>query len=327
MTRFVLTGLAGLLCFCAAASVSIGASNRSTVVEQHVLLSGPPVWETAPLLALVADQPLKDKGIVFTFQAWKSPAELRQLLMGDKPVLAVAPSLMAAVLHARDIPFALVAGEITDGSVKLIGKGAPLERLSDLQGTTLALPFKGNFPDLLLKRLDSGDTPSFRPLYTGNYMASMQMLIAGKAGAALLVEPLATMVTGKAPDLHVIADTCVLWKAETGLSHCPVAGALLANPVLAADKTQFHLVRDAHRQAFEALAVSKTRPAELLSGQFAELPRAAAVEGFVEIRPRLLPMPGNRSALEGFLKAIASVSPEAVGGVMPDADFYGNPAE
>ncbi|MCE8472183.1 ABC transporter substrate-binding protein, partial [Rhodovulum sulfidophilum] len=68
-------------------------------LAEEILLSGPPIWESAPLIALAEDQPIE--GITFSFRPWASPEQLRKRVIADRPLMAVAPSPTAAIFDAN----------------------------------------------------------------------------------------------------------------------------------------------------------------------------------------------------------------------------------
>ncbi len=45
-------------------------------LSDEITLSGPPIWESAPLIALAETQPVD--GVSFTFRPWTTPEELRK---------------------------------------------------------------------------------------------------------------------------------------------------------------------------------------------------------------------------------------------------------
>lgn len=113
-------------------------------LADDILLTGPPIWESAPLIALAESQPVD--GVTFTFQPWASPEELRKRIVADTPPMAVAPSPTAAIFDANGMELRVISAAITGGSLSIIGRGAAITELADLRGASLALPFKGYLP-------------------------------------------------------------------------------------------------------------------------------------------------------------------------------------
>lgn len=93
----------------------------------------------------------------------------------------------------------MISATITEGSIAIIGRSEPLARLEGLDGASLALPFKGSLPDLMMRRIAEPGAQSWQPHYTGTLVARMQLLLAGKVDAAMLPEPMASLALVQNP--------------------------------------------------------------------------------------------------------------------------------
>ncbi|MFE3836431.1 ABC transporter substrate-binding protein [Pseudogemmobacter sonorensis] len=307
---------------------------------EDILLSGPPIWESAPLIALAETQPVE--GVTFIFRPWASPEELRKMLMAKVPLIAVAPSPTAAVfdagrigagrigadgigagrigadgIGADGIGLRVVSATVTEGSLSIVGRGGPVADLAELRGASLALPFKGHLPDLMMRRIAPPGAESWQPYYTGSLNAGVQLLLAGQVDNALLTEPLATLALAQDPGLSRRAGLCGLWREATALASCPPAGVVLVNPAFGNRRE----VLSAYRAAFATLAADPGAAAPLLARHFPEMERAR--EGFARINALDLAMPENAALLADFYAAIMEVEPDAIGGRLPGPDFYG----
>ncbi|MGR6468319.1 ABC transporter substrate-binding protein [Rhizobium sp. PAMB 3182] len=282
---------------------------------EDILLSGPPTWESAPLIALTESQPVE--GVTFTFRPWASPEELRKRVMAETPLMAVAPSPTAAIFDANGLDLRVASATITEGSISIIGLGGKVMDLRDLAGVSLALPFKGYLPDLMMRRIAEPGPASWQPYYTGSLVAGMQLLLAGKVENAMLPEPLATLALARDETLSRRADLCALWRDATALADCPPAGVIVVNPAFR-DRPN---VLSAYHEAFSDLSANPSSAARLLAKHFPEM--GGASEGFARIQPADLPMPEKADVLADFYTAIMELEPAAIGGRLPGQDFYG----
>ncbi|WP_460275749.1 ABC transporter substrate-binding protein [Celeribacter sp. ULVN23_4] len=285
---------------------------------ETIALSGPPIWESTPLIDMAETQPLADQGITFTFAPWKTPETLRKSLMSETPQLAVAPSLMAALFDARGIPLHPLSATASGGSLWLLGQGNEITDPAMLANQRIALPFKGNLPDLLMQRI-TRDQAAFTPVYTGDYMAAMQLLLAGKADLALLPEPLASALLSRAPEMQRRADLCVLWQQATTLTHCPPAGLVAANGAL--DAETLAKVQSAYVAAFARVSNDPSRAGQYLSDSFPQVP-ANDGAAYAGLRPVSLPLPQEAAPLAAFYAEIFALAPDALGGQLPAEDFF-----
>jgi NitT/TauT family transport system substrate-binding protein len=282
---------------------------------EDILLSGPPIWESAPLIALTESQPVE--GVTFTFRPWASPEELRKRVTAETPLMAVAPSPTAAIFDASGMDLRVISATITEGSISVIGRGGKVADLRNLAGASLALPFKGYLPDLMMRRIAEPGPASWQPHYAGSQVAGMQLLLAGRVENAMLPEPLATLALAQDETLSRRADLCALWRNATTLHDCPPAGVVVVNPALR-DRPD---VLSAYHDAFSDLAADPPGVARLLAKHFPGMDGASG--GFAHIQPVDLPMPENTDVLADFYAAIMELEPAAIGGRLPGQDFYG----
>ncbi len=171
-------------------------------------------------------------GVTFTFRPWTSPEGLRKLMQGDAPAMAVMPAPTAALFEANGIHLTLLSATVTEGSLSIVGRGAPVSTLAELKGAKLALPFKGFLPDLLMRRIEAPGPDHWQPYYTGSLVAGMQLLLAGQVETALLAEPMASLAVARDTSLVRLASICRLWRSATALPECPPAGVVAMNPAL-----------------------------------------------------------------------------------------------
>lgn len=288
---------------------------HGTAEAEEVILAGPPIWESAPLVVLAETQPIA--GTTFVFRPWSSPEELRKLISGDAAVLAVMPAPTAALLDANGIRLRLLSATITVGSLSIVGRDKPIARLSDLKGASLALPFKGYLPDLLMRRIETPEPEHWQPRYTGSLVAGMQLLLAGQVDTALLAEPMASLALELDTTLVRMADVCLMWKTATAQPGCPPAGVLAMNPAL----TRRSDIRQAYQDAFSQVAASPGSAATLLGRFFPEV--AQAHQGYSRIVAQSLPMPDHAPDLAAFYAELLRVEPAAIGNALPKPGFYG----
>lgn len=128
---------------------------------------------------------------------------------------------------------------------------------------------------------------------------------------------MATLALAQDPGLTRRADFCALWRGATALADCPPAGVVVVNPAFA-DRPE---ILAAYHTAFAGLAADPGHAAALLAIHFPEMAQAGA--GFARIEAIDLPMPERAEVLAGFYAAILEIEPAALGGKLPEADFYG----
>lgn len=181
--------------------------------DREIRLTGLPVWDSAPLLYLVDRQPLP--GVRFTFRPWTTPEQLQAKLIHGEADLASAPVTLAALFGARGIVVHVL------GSTSARGQLAIVSQVETPR--SIAVPFRGGLPDLVLRRIRGGN--GLR--HTGSPVETLQLLLAGQVEAAFLAEPFVSLAMARQPGLRRVGATCDKWRQTTGLGHCPVIGTYL----------------------------------------------------------------------------------------------------
>lgn len=269
-----------------------------TKAENRMLTTaGLPIWDSAPLLYLVEQQPLSDKGITFDFQPWRAPEELGAALARADIQIASTPGILAPIFSAKGMKLSLLGTSAPAGNIKILSRN---------NGGEIAVPFKGGMPDLILRSLETVN--DLKPRYTGTPPEAMQLFLAGQVSAAFLAEPLATAVSLQSKEPVETRDACALWKSAHGVKHCPATGVYMG---VAMDGRDAELIGRALENAYIALAYDPEKAASLLKAQFAALERAPLVPAFQRMTPAFQNM-CETTWLNQTLQALESVVPFAL---------------
>lgn len=287
-------------------------------VAETIRLSGPPIWDSAVLLDLVERQPLKNQDLTFSFVPWKNPNQLRAMLLDGSVDLAIVPSISVALFANNGIELVPFFAHRMRGNLALIGRGGALSSLSDLPARSIAVPFKGDLPDIVLRRL--GLTHA-QALYVSNPVAAMQMLLSGRVANAFLPEPFVTVVQSKEPAVSVRLGVCEKWERTMGVSGCPLVG-VVASPQGTLSKKSSNLISAAYKKAFKEVAAKPDRAAMLLASAFANLPAPILNRSFQNISGHILAGQDAADQLQNFLQVVHKLEPAAIGGKVPDLEFY-----
>lgn len=292
-------------------------------------LFGPPAGPSITLAHAAASGALSAVADRATFTAWRNPDELRAGLSSGTMVTVVMPVQAAANLYNRGFGIRLV-NVMTNGLLYVISTDPGITGFDGLRGKRLAVPFRNDTPDLILRRLldhhamDAGSDLTVET--TGTPIEAMQMLLAGRIDAALVPEPAASaaIVRGAVSgiDVHRVIDIQAAWGEITGL------GAALPQAGLAVTD-EFHQrnpdVADALHGALEGVtaAVIADPPraandaASALNLPWPVIEAAIPFSNLVAIRAS-----EARPTIEAMLSTVSEADPEIIGGSLPDAGLY-----
>jgi NitT/TauT family transport system substrate-binding protein len=293
----------------AAAGVALAVPGflRAAPMMAELKLYGPPAGPSITLAHAVARGALAGIAATVSFAAWKDPDELRAGLVSGTMGAVILPTQAAANLYNRGLGLRLV-NAMTDGLTYVVSPDPALATVASLQGRKLALPFRNDTPDILLRRLlhEAGLAPdAVEVVPAANPIEAVQLLLSGRAEAAVLPEPAGTMAAMRAAQegraMHRVIDMQAEWGKITGLGRSiPQAG--------------LGVTQAFHEQNPEAAAASAAdalgMPAPVLAKS---IPHCALIA---------TPASVARPALEAMYRAVAETDPAIIGGKLPDDGFY-----
>jgi NitT/TauT family transport system substrate-binding protein len=331
MQRRTLLGAAWLAGAAAAAGVRPA---RAVPRRAQLALTGPAASVSNGLIQALDSGAFGALADRVTFEPWRDPDQLRALVLGGRADVAAMPTNVAANLYNRGAPLALVT-VATWGVLWVVSRDPAAKTLTDLRGRELAIPFRGDMPDivfgLLAERQGMDVRRDLKVRYVATPMDAMQLLLMRQVEHALLPEPAVSMALRKvrslplnivAPALHRAVDLQQEWGRllqrppripQAGLA---VVGALREDraAVAAVQRIYADAVADCQRDP-GACAERVARRNELL--------RADAVADAISVAPdRPVPAAQARAELEFFFGELLARQPGLIGGRLPDAGFY-----
>ncbi|MFP5382885.1 MAG: ABC transporter substrate-binding protein [Gammaproteobacteria bacterium] len=312
-----------------------GKAVASASVLPKLVLAGPYASVSNPLIHMVDSGALADVAREVSFITWRDPDQLRVLaLKGGADVLAM-PVNVAANLYNRGAEVQLL-NVSTWGVLYLVSRDANLKTLADLRGKEVAMPFRGDMPDILFGLLaDAQGIDTRRDLslrYVATPIDAMQLLVMRRVDHALLAEPAVSMALRKtgsfplkviAPELHRSVNLQQEWgrvyRREARIPQAGIAamGKLRAQPALLA-RIEAEYAR--------SLAWCNNNPDDcgkrvaaridlLMPEAVADSVRAGGLDAVPAVKAR--------PEVEFLFDKLLAKNPALIGGKKPDDGFYG----
>ncbi|SCM76204.1 putative sulfonate/nitrate transport system substrate-binding protein [uncultured Pleomorphomonas sp.] len=311
------------------AALVLARPSHARASLSELALYGPPAGPSVTLAHAVATNKFASLAETATMTAWRNPDELRAGLTSGTIQLSVVPVQAAANIYSRGFPIRL-ANVMTNGLLYVASGDAAIAGIPDLAGRSVAVPFRGDTPEILFGRLlaHHGLNPEtdLRITYTGSPVEAMQFLLAGRVEAALTAEPSTTaaVLQGRqaGKDIRRVIDLQQAWGAMTGAAPVvPQAGLVIVKGFL-----------DEHGEAVPAiLAALETATAEVLADPVAAAAHATDALGMPAPllaasipHSNLVARPASeaRGDVERMLTAMAGDNMGRIGGKLPDDAFY-----
>lgn len=324
--RATVAGIAAVLAAPAGrAAVAVAAPSRLP----ELTLWGPPAGPSITLVHAIASGALRSLADTVTFKAWRTPDELRAGLTSGTMRTFVLPTQSAANLFNKGLGVRLV-NVLTNGLLHVVSADAALTSVAALKGRTVAIPFRNDTPELIFRRLLAAArlTPDTDVAlqFTGTPMEAVQLLLTGRADAALLPEPTAAAAVLRAGQagktVSRVIDIQQAWDAATGLGPAlPQAGL---GVTAAFWESHAPVVEALHAALADAAASANADPARAAGDAAGPLGLPAPViEASIPHSNLVAVRAGQaRPVLEGVFRAVAELDPKIIGGKLPAADFY-----
>ena len=257
-----------------------------------------------------------------------SPDEVVPLLVKKEIDVAAVPSNLAAVLYARTKGQVQVININTLGVLYLVERGDSVKSIADLKGKTIVASGKGATPEYVLRYLLQANGLSDGDVtieWKSEHAEALAAMTKNPKAVALLPEPFVTSAEAKTPDLHRAVDLTAAWDAAQEKEKTPsalVMGVLVARKefVAAHPEEIQHLLEAA--QASVAMVKANPDKAAAIIGRLGIVPAPVAKKAIPHANLVCVTGKEMQEKLEGYLQVLFKQNPKAVGGALPQADFY-----
>ncbi|WP_027590558.1 ABC transporter substrate-binding protein [Pseudomonas sp. RL] len=323
------TRLLYLLC---AALLWVGAAQAEP--RQRLLLAGPLSAVSNPLIHMVESGALADLADNVAFVSWRDPDQLRLMALNGQADVLAMPVNVAANLYNRGAPVALL-NVSTWGLLWMVSREPGLTRIEDFRGKEIAMPFRGDMPDvlfgLLAERAGLNPRQDLTLRYVANPMDALQLLLMRRVDHALLAEPAVSMALRKsgsfplslvAPELYRSLDIQQAWGlsfqrapriAQAGIA---LVGAAREDAVLAAR------VASAYADSLAWCQANAEACGQLVVKHLPALLPEAVSDAMAVSQMQAKAAPDARPEVEFLFEQLQARNPALIGGKLPDDGFY-----
>ena len=322
-------------CLLAAASPALAAPASRL---PQLILSGPSAAVSTPLIHMVESGALADLADKVEFVHWRDPDQLRAMALDGKADILTMPSSIAANLYNRGASVTLL-NVSTWGVLWMVSRSAEKKTLADFRGEEIAMPFRGDMPDIVFQLLATkrGLDPrkDFKLRYVATPIEAMQLLVMRRVDHALLAEPAVSMALRKtksfpigliAPELHRSADLQKEWgrlfnrPARIPQAGIAAIGALRERPEILAR------IEAAYARSLGYCRAHADECGRMVAKRFEILTPEAVADAIAVSQLDAVPAAKAREELDFFFAQLLAHNPALIGGKMPADAFYAPPA-
>ena len=303
----------------------------------RIVLSGPPAIVSAPLIHMAETNALAAVAAQTGFTSWRDPDQLRVMALGGKADVLAMPSNVAANLYNRGAGVTLL-NISTWGALWIVTRDGARRTLADFRGEEIAVPFRGDMPDLMLQLLAARQgldaRRDFRVRYVPTPMEAMQLLITRRVRHALLAEPAVSMALRKtqsfpvgliAPELHRGADLQQEWgRVFQRAPRIPQAG-IAAVGAVRAQPAVLAAVAESYARSVAWCRANPLECGRMVAARIDLLTPEAVADAVATSQLDAVPAQRARAEIDFFFQQLFARDPALLGGKLPDDKFFHAP--
>jgi len=295
-------------------------------------LVAPPGPMAIPLAYIAVNNKLADVADKTEVVIWENPEQLKAYVAGGQGDFVTMPSNSSAIFYNKGLKLQLLDISVWNITY-LIAKDPIAGSFADIKGQSLVVPFQGSVPDLMFQYIAKAQgldpQKDFDLRYATDPTQAAQLLLTGQADNGVISEALATAVvlqtaTAEKP-LHRALAFDKAWADASGGADSPIAGTVATASVLDKPEVIAAFERE-YKAAVQRMLDNPEEAGKLVETQLPQLGLKAAVmtASLKSIAWKYTTAVDARASLEAFYQSLSELSPEVIGGKLPDDGFYFN---
>lgn len=259
----------------------------------------------------------------YSFTVAAAPDEALAAIVKGEVNIAAVPANMAAALYQKTQGQIRVLGINTLGVLYICGSNEEIKTMQDLSGKTIYASGKGATPEYVLTfLLEKSGVADAVVEWKSEHAECVAALANDPNALAMLPQPFVSVAMTKNPNIKSLLDLTEQW------DRIPESGGRLITGVVVVRKE----FAEAHPQAVEDFMMHYAQSVETVNTNTEEVGRLVEKYNIVPAKIANAAIPkcnivlisGNtmKAQLEKYLEILHGMNPKAVGGKLPDAEFY-----
>lgn len=301
--------------------------NAQPIDVNVTALKGPTAMGMVQMMDEVDSKKVDTENYKFTIAA--SIDEVTPAVAQGKTDIAAVPANVASVLYHKLDGGVQALAVNTLGILYIVEKGDTVQSAADLKGKTIYASGKGATPEYALNYIlaQNGLDPSSDVTieWKSEHAECVAAITQDPTGIAMLPQPFVTTAQSKDPTLRVALDLTDEWdklqKKEEKQSAL-LTGVLIVRKEFAREHPE--AVADFMERYSESVKYvnDNVKEAAQLVGKYNIVTAEVAEKAIPQCNIVCITKEEMKEKLSGYLSVLADQNPEAVGGKVPDDDFY-----
>lgn len=239
--------------------------------------------------------------------------------------IAAVPANIASVLYNNTEGNVEVLAINTLGVIYIVERGESISSVEDLRGKTIYASGKGATPEYALNYIlsQNGIDPEKDVTieWKSEHTECLTALLADENAIAMLPQPFVTTAQTKSEDIRVALDLTEEWD-KLGTDSSLLTGVVVARRDFIEENPAAVEAFMQHYEASVSYVNENIEDAAALIEKYDIVPAAVAVKAVPKCNITFIAGDEMQKKLSGYLTVIMEQNPKAVGGALPEDDFY-----
>ena len=272
---------------------------------------------------------MKDQSDAYAFTLAAAPDELVPLLVKGDLDIAAVPANLGAVLYNNTEGKVRAVAINTLGVLYITERGDTIHSVADLKGRTLVTAGKGSTPEYALNYILRGNgldpEKDLTIEFKSEHAECLAAMLQDDSLVAMLPQPFATVAQAKAGDMRIALNLTEAWDALQADAETPstmITGIAVARAdFIEQNPEALEQFLNDYAASVEYVQQDVEGAAELI-GSFDIFEAGPAEKALPFCNIVFIAGEEMRDKLSGYLGELFAQDPAAVGGAVPEEDFY-----
>lgn len=292
---------------------------------EKLVIAGPAASISHPFFHLIQNNALEDVAKNVEFKLWRTPAQLKAMIINKSADFIAVPTNVAAVFYNKGQDIKLLNVSIW-GLMSILTRDKSINSIKDLKGKSLIVPFREDVPDIALKALleKEGIDPKkdVKIQYTTNIVDAMSLLVKKTSDTALMLEPISSMALMKDKTLSRTIDIQKEWGKLFKKEDRIAQAGIVATSNIKGNKKLIDRFLQEYEKSIKWYKQNPEKAGKLVSKNLKMLNAKAVTDSISFVRFENVPISKAREELEFFFKLLEKSNNKTIGGKLPDDGFY-----
>lgn len=291
-----------------------------------IALKGPTAMGLVQFMNQADSKELTDNR--YSFEIAAAVDEVTPKIAQGKVDIAAVPANLASVLYNNTKGGVQVLAINTLGVLYIVESGDTITSVEELKGKTIYASGKGATPEYALHFIlsQNGIDPEKDVAieWKSEHTECLAALMAQEGAIAMLPQPFVATAQAKSPDIRVALDLTQEWD-RLGTDSSLLTGVIVARKEFVEENPAAVKAFMEHYGDSVTYVNENVEDAAKLIEQYGIVPAAVAEKAVPNCNITFITGDEMKAKLSGYLSVLLEQNPQAVGGALPEDDFYFRP--